>query len=362
MDKILPEAAVTSSALLKIFSGEDVGNTVSVELLIRTLDGLQQTVWLLAASREKRTLQQRFKPSQDLRSRYTLRCTIPKEGSYAVPISLPQQQLALADEELSHKRVLDDVYTYLQAIQQRNFKRVQELIPDSKYRQRAFQTAVNFLPRPGDNWSFNYSVGANEDVTVSVSGYRAVEEWALDNAREDALMTVTGELTRINFDSNQLFIRYLPTNREIECVYVPEIEDTLLDKRRDPIQVTGRFILDQDGHPQRLTDVSLIEPIDLSPMTFSQVEYQQRIFLLVPPLVLEPILDESQQLFLATEDTLDIHVYASTRDQLADELAEQIAFLYDSYVMEDPTKLSKSALTLRESLHNRIKEKMDASR
>ncbi len=170
-------------------------------------------------------------------------------------------------------------------------------------------------------------------------------------------MTITGELVRIDFDQNKVFIRYFPTGREIECSYVPEIEDTIIEGRREPIQVTGRFILDTDGNPTRLTDVTNIAPIDFSPMIFSQVNYEGRYLTIDPALVLNPLLDdEARQVYVALEPSLGIHVFAPTRDQLADELAEQLFFLWDNYAKERPEKLTADAQQLQQALLARIQE------
>ena len=98
-----------------------------------------------------------------------------------------------------------------------------------------------------------------------------------------------------------------------------------------------------------------IEPVDLSPMTFDLVEYGGRSLRLNPPLTVVPTLDESEQLYVISDDELGLHVFAQTREQLAEELAEQLVFSWDAYATEDPSRLTESAQRLRETLRERLR-------
>ena len=77
--------------------------------------------------------------------------------------------------------------------------------------------------------------------------------------------------------------------------------------------------------------------IDLSPMIFDAIEWGNRRLEFVPPLALEPTLDdESGRLYRLEDQHLGIDVFAPTREQLSDELAEQIVFQWDSYAQRIP--------------------------
>src|SRR5688572_2483216 len=52
-------------AKLKFVGKETADNTVPVDVLVRALQGMQQTALLLAASVEQRAVQQRFRPSEE---------------------------------------------------------------------------------------------------------------------------------------------------------------------------------------------------------------------------------------------------------------------------------------------------------
>ena len=52
---------------------------------------------------------------------------------------------------------------------------------------------------------------------------------------------------------------------------------------------------------------------------------------------------------------------ARTREQLADELAEQLLFQWDAYVRERPERLTPPARRLREALMTRMREEERAT-
>jgi hypothetical protein len=211
------------------------------------------------------------------------------------------------------------------------------------------------LPKPGDPWAIGFTVRNHPEVVVTAKAARTVEAWVSQDDADDTIMTVTGQLIRIDFDQFKVVTRYAPRCRELECVYFPDIEDTIVENRRELVQVTGRCTLDADGHPVRLTDVTRIEPVDLSPMTFDLVEHDGRSLRLDPPLTVVPTLDDSEQLYVISEDELGLHLFAQTREQLAEELAEQLVFSCDADATEDPSRPAESAQRVRDTLRERLR-------
>jgi hypothetical protein len=211
------------------------------------------------------------------------------------------------------------------------------------------------LPKPGDPWAIGFTVENHPEVVVTAKAARSVEAWVSQDDAVDTIMTVTGQLIRIDFDQFKVVIRYAPRCRELECVYLPDIEDTIVENHRELIQVTGRCTLDADGHPVRLADVTRIEPIDLSPMTFDLLEQAGRSLRLDPPLTVVPSLDDSEQLYVISDDELGLHLFAQTREQLAEELAEQLVFSWDADATEDPSGPAESGQRVRDTWRERLR-------
>ena len=104
-----------------------------------------------------------------------------------------------------------------------------------------------------------------------------------------------------------------------------------------------------------------LESIDLSEFTFERITQGQRELVFSPPLTLEPTLDESKQIFVITDDSLNINVYAQTREQLAEDLESELFFLWDEYAKEDSENLTPKANKLKQELLHRCKENHDAA-
>ena len=101
--------------------------------------------------------------------------------------------------------------------------------------------------------------------------------------------------------------------------------------------------------------------MNLSPFYLQTIEYSCRNFAFIKPLELAPSFDETQQLYYLEYADLGIDVFAYTRDQLDQELREQIVFLWDSYALADDAELTETATQLKINLLNRLKEIIDAA-
>lgn len=91
-------------------------------------------------------------------------------------------------------------------------------------------------------------------------------------------------------------------------------------------------------------------------MTFEQLEYHGEVYKFKSPLALESQFDESQQLFVVKNEELTIYAYSQTIEQLENELAEQIHFLWIEYAKEDDKNLTPDAINLKTKLLKYIKK------
>lgn len=345
-------------AIAKIrLAREDGTHEVPADVLVRSLAGLQQLVYLIAAEQEQRRMDRRFRVSQEIQQRYTLRCQIAEPGSYVVPLTLGGTEIQLS-ALTSYETILEKVENLLDAIQANQLDRLFELFPDGKVRNRALLEVRRLLPKSGELWRLGFQRSQHSEVLLAAESAVPLIDRALNqNAPEETVMTVTGELIRIDFDNRTVVLRYPPTRKEIECVYVDELEETMIENRRGLIQATGQFTLDAEGNPIKLTDVTRLEPIDLSPITFKTVIWMERQFKFAHPLTLNPYLDEdTQQLLIVEEPEISLHAFAQTREQLVQEIAEQIAFMWDAYVNPSPRELAPDALRLRHTLVQKVIE------
>jgi hypothetical protein len=354
--------APKNTAEISLHGNEIDSHSVSVDVLVKALEGIQQTVLLLGALQSGIEVKQRFRPTEELRKQYTLICKVPQACCYAMPVELEDKrsQPDINSKQLAGE-VLENVQILLKGISSSDETSIRKILPDTRMRYRALKAIQEFLPKSGDAWTVGYKSGDNAIVKMNPQNSKIVEKWANSTlVEESANITVTGTLIRVDFEKNLVVLRYAPTGKEIECIYLPEVEDSIVDSRRDLIQVTGSFVVDDDGHPRRLTEVSKIVPLDLSTMVFKSLKSDiGDDFCFNPPLAVDPVLDDSEQLLVIENDELNIHVFGNTREQLESELLEQLEFLWAEYVQENDDALTDDAIALRQALTDRIKRGSD---
>lgn len=339
------------TATIKIINQEKDSQEIPAPLLVRTLTGFQQIVYLLAASFENRNIGQRFRISNDLQQLYTLKCRIPKQGSYALPIFFEANLNSQTSIFTNYKKVIDNLETILNNLANNDLSSLKEILPDSKIRNRVLTEFRKFIPKAGEGWVLGFNSQNKLDILVKENVNSYIDDWLNVDIAEEEIMTVTGDLIRIDFDKHTVVIKYPPTHQEIECIYIEELEDNLIENRRQLIQVTGKFTLDNEGHPIKLSDVNRIEPVDLSSIFLKEVTYQNTKLKAKNPLILTPVMDEeSSQLFIVEFNEINLYVYNYTRDDLIHEINEQIIIMWDEYVKVDQDKLAGDAMKLRRIL------------
>ncbi|MEC4990134.1 MAG: hypothetical protein SAJ37_15480 [Oscillatoria sp. PMC 1068.18] len=356
----MPESRQSeATAQIRLMGQEMESHEVPISILVPTLAGFQQIIYLLATAQEKRTIGQRFRVSQEIQQRYSLRCQIPQPGSYAIPLVLKpimESQLSMFG---NYEKVMENLDSFFSSLSQDSFDPIQNIFPDSKLRNRALREVRKLLPKAGENWKLGFSRQGDQEHTVSHETATYIDRWLTQDTPEDAVMTVTGELIRIDFDKRTVVLRYPPTHQEIECIYIEDLEDSLIDNRRQMIQVTGKFTLGGGGHPTKLTDVTNIEPVDLSPISITRVflEAEGKELIFRQPLRLTPSMDEeTSQLFIVEDAEINLYAFAYNRDELIYEINEQITMMWEEYVEADPQDLASDARQLREKLLEKIQE------
>lgn len=269
-------------AKLEITGRATDDHSVPAEVLVRSIQGIQQSVLLLGAAQDQREIRDRFKPDQSLRKQYTLRLSPAEPGSYAVPMTLVDERPQQSLDVRRGANLLDRLGEIWSGVAQGDNEAVKHLLPNEGYRSRLLQEIRKMLPRTGDGWALTLVSSSHPRVELT-SKHRPIVERLLVSLPDVQEMSVIGELLRIDFAEKRLTVRYLPTNQAINCSYLEEIEDSIVDARRGLFQIRGQFVLDQKGHPERLTDVSSVEPVDLSPALISEVSLPGGRLLLSPP-------------------------------------------------------------------------------
>lgn len=337
------------AALLTLSGAEADGHEVRAETLATLLVGLQRVAYLLGAAECGLEIGARLKPSRAMRERFSLRCGIPQPGSYALPLDVGR-----AGELDVGPPLLERLRGIWAALADQDGVALRAALPAS-LAPRVLREVAAMLPKTGGLRVALQTSQTPDPVTLTWRTSRFISDQLAPRLSEDTVMTITGELLRIDFAVRQVAILYPPTRREIVCTYLPEIEDSIVESRKEPIQVTGRFVLDGDGNPSKLMDVSRIEPIDLTPLVVTDLE--QLTVRMKEPLELTPSLDEESQQYLCVADAaLGLDAFALTRNQLFDEVQAQLAMLWQKYACAPEDELDAAARVLKAELLARMED------
>jgi hypothetical protein len=247
-------------------------------------------------------------------------------------------------------------------ISNRNANGMAELLPDERIRRRVLEAVKGMAPRADAKWTLAlHDVNDTPFASFNIQTIPFVQDTLVPAAQREASRVVTGELKNIDFIEHKLTIIYPPTSRELECLYDEALEDLLYDRRRDLIQVTGRVLLDDQGAPKKIIDVTDIRDLDLSPLEISTVRHGAMKLLVSPSLLAEPTLDETKQLLCIDYPEFEISVFATTREALLLELHEHLAMLWQEYAQANDDELDPIALQLKATLLARITEAAHAT-
>jgi len=331
---------------------------VPSEVLVRLLVGTQQLVLLLGAAQENRTLDRRFRPTEEIRARYQLRVGLTRRGSYVVPVSVVNYDglLNLPWEDPTPK-----VGELIDSANRRDWAAFGRILPDPGYSHRAMSVLNEMAPRAGEAWSAQWRAGSLTSP-IDVELGRKVKDH-LDRPRYSSQpMTITGLVITARFSQHGAEVRLPKFSRTLAFPYPDEFEDQLVERRRDWVQLTGSFSVDEENIPVEVIEVTSVEPLDLSVMRIDAVRWDHVTLMATQPLLLQPQLDDEVNQYLeVSEPTLDLIAFGRNRNELADAVAREIVTAWRLYVHENPLLLTPSAQALADRLQNRFTEETNAT-
>lgn len=347
-----------ASAVLHIHAGDDSQHEISAEILCRLVENLQRLTYLTAAAKSGKGNRKKIFGVAEFAEEYQLVCSLPRAGSYVLPFKIRNVALPLLDESAAIFAAMMIAFVGIASgdISQTILR---DLSPENKAR---FASSVSKLsPKKGEHWR----VTIDTDEQHAINGVPKVFEFSKDLAEKaervlntpaeipEEIMSVIGELVSVNFENNSLVVRNYATHKQIDCLYRPEVVDQLLQNRSGGVQVTGKFTLDDEGNPKKLTDVTSIIAVDLSRVVVSSfIAGEKKVTCKADKDVsFIPQLDEeTRQMFVVTRDDLGIEVFANTREELIDELNAQLAVNWFEYALVDDSELTATAQLVKRNL------------
>lgn len=324
-------------------------------VLVQILQNAQQAFELIGLHVEGRSITQRARISAAISQRFQLICQLPQAGCYALPVTVGSASDLFVPEKAAE--AFDVFHKLMKRVSDRNDIGLEQVLPDERIRRRVLEAVKGMAPRADAKWRL--SLHDSNDAPFASFGVDTipfVQKILVPAEQREAARVVTGELTHINFKERKLTIIYPPTSKELECLYDEALEDLLYERRRELIQVTGRVLLDEQGSPKKIIDVTDISDVDLSPLEISVIRHGNLHLQVTPPISAEPTLDESKQLLCFECPGFDVLAFAPTREALLAETQEHLAMLWQEYALAPDDELDGPARILKQLLRNRMSE------
>jgi hypothetical protein len=320
------------------------------------LQGIQKVIYILAEEIES------GQPNiGKILKTLTLRCKVPKEGSYAVPAEFGGSSSRLS--EGVHSSIAAKVgcclAKYIRAVSTNSHKQFTSIKNDSR-RKQLLTYFHYFVPKGSDSWSLQISGKRYPQmVTFDSSAFgnlKSIQAKCLKQNR-DYLQTVTGYLVAMDFAKQQITLRYPPTNTTLECFYQDNLEPELVESRRGLVQVTGMVTYNEDKEtPKQISEVESIFILDQSDFVVKSFTTDSGKKVLKKPLILTPTLTESSQFMTAAKPEWGIDAIAQTREELWEEIQAEFRIQWEKCVLQPDEKLGKVMCAQKHALLAAVKK------
>ncbi len=325
------------------------GNFVSVTVLTQSLQSLQRAVHLLGMLHEGREIRQRARPSAEIEKRYAVLCQLPEEGSYIEPVVIGDTSQRLFDLA-AVEAVTERFHDLLSAIADEDGERIRTVLPHPGYRTSILEALRKMAPPKRSGVEVTLQSRSGYDLFVPTKFAKFMDNLSAAPTVDATVTTITGRLIGIDFSSNRLRLHYPPTCQELQCFYHREVEDMLLDKPREFIQVVGQVVLNAEREPVRINEVEKIIEVDLSVIEIDGFDVDDKRVVAKQPVSFQPVLDETSQYYELQDAPFGIQLLAGLREELEVDLYDELDFLWRQYAAESDDELTEDALELKQQL------------
>ncbi|TFL18463.1 hypothetical protein [Jannaschia formosa] len=330
-------------------------HVLPVQNLVQALEGLQRTIYLVAMMKEGREVKTRARVTRDIEERFQLHCEIPEQGSYYQPTFIAErgQSLFSPDEAREVAQITRDLFGSITTGDESDFKRA---VVDSAFRAPIIASLGKMFGSQGGHYRLSVEDQAGNVIADSVSATDALEQLRQARLTPGTHSIVTGYFNKVDFKERKLSLLIPDTGRSISCLYEEDIEAALLENARDLIQVVGTIELDEDGNPQRITDVQEVHPVNTDDIDLIELIPHYLKASQLNNLQIKVEMSEDKQTYFAKLDDLGIDHAAYTRADLIESLEAELDFLWKNVAQEDDDNLAPKARLLKAELRRLFKE------
>ena len=332
---------------------EDGAHAVPAPVLVDSVGGIQQVVYLLAKFTRGEELRQRVSFSRALREAFALQCRVPEPGSYAMPFEIGSAAHSpLVVGEADEVRRLFRRVTA--AVGGGDVDGVRALVPDLRYLDCLGDAYRKATPPPRSGVSYwledhrrrRILDGRKTEATLDgLGGHTGRKRWV----RED---TISGMLVGMDFDERRIRLTR-PDGKSVSAYYDEESELPLIEHRRGWVELTGDVLYDAHGRALSVTHARNFTVFDEDPIELRNVNLYNVPYRASPPLRFKVKYDPHDRLY-DLDGEFGISVSASSRPDLHHELQEALSMLWIEYGEESRDRLSPKAQRLRIELRKRL--------
>lgn len=342
-------ASAPTSFSFHINPSDPQAHAVPASVLVQILENAQRAFELIGVQVEGREIRERVRVSATTAKRFQLVCHVPEAGSYAMPVSVDSMTDLLVAEMA--EKAMTIFKCVMGLVSSRNAAGLAGALPDRRIRRRVLESIKGMAPRLDAGWTLGFYDSQNVPfATFDTDTIPFVVETLVPPEQREAARVVTGELTSIDFAARKVSIIYPPTSKILECLYEEAVEDLLYEKRRDLIQVTGRVMLDDQGMPKQIIDVTDIRDLDTSPLTVCWIRTPALSLKATAPMTFDVEVDDTKQLLYVMHPDLGIDVSGTNRESLLAELQEQLVMLWNEYALATDDELDEPARQMKQAL------------
>lgn len=319
-------------------------------LLADVFRSVQDTINLIAMAETDQGINQRARVSEIIKRSCELRRVAEHKGSYVLIAKLPSvDSTSIYNEDIA-VTARDKFLEFISHVgQNSNIKMLKDIIPDSAYCRRVLRSIESICPRPDSKWNLAFGTDAAIlSAKINSSSRYTIKQYL--SLPDVETRIVTGELVRLHLDERTFQIYYKPNQRRLSCSYDTELEEFIIKNLRDKVQVVGQVVLDEEGEPSKIIEVSDIIALDLSPIIVEEISSNGFILHFKNPLQVTPFFDEDSQQLVAESKELNLISSGGSRDDLIEDIRLDIAWLWQEYALADEKDLSPGAIRLKNYL------------
>jgi hypothetical protein len=223
------------------------------------------------------------------------------------------------------------------------FPQLLKVIPDPERATHCLKDLDSIWQDDKSKYSVEMTFGAEKTIKLDPKVKPKIRE-ALEREIIPSEKILLGRLVELNVTKKHSCQIETPEGK-FTCTYKPDLEDIIKEKTGRFISIAGNF---KDSRTLSITSELSIKEIHSIPIT--QFFIDEVIRDLKHEIVLSVNYNKTEDKYLLKNDQLNIFAINRQLDSAVEDIKEQIGMLWQGYVDEDISKLTKSAIKFRELL------------